>query len=147
MLAGRTAIDFVGAGSAFGTAGEAALLVREAARVPTAAHDTLHFLHGPMEPLDGDTGLVVFGGGREVKLARDVAGFGCPTVLVTDREDVAEEPRLTVIRVPARGRGLAAAILQVLPVQLLVASLADAAGLTDRGFRYRQTDTKLAAAA
>jgi len=144
-LAGRVAIDFVGAGTALGTAGEASLLVREAVRIPTAAHDTLHFLHGPMEPLDAHTGLIVFGDGRECKLARDVAGFGCPTVLVTHRMDVGTEDNLTVIGVPATGNGLADAILHILPVQLMVADLADAAGLTGAGFRYRQTDTKLPA--
>jgi fructoselysine-6-P-deglycase FrlB-like protein len=145
-LAGKTAIDFVGTGTALGTAGEASLLVREAVRVPTASHDTLHFLHGPMEPLDARTGLVVFGDGRECMLARDVAGFGCPTVLITHRTDIEAERNLTVITVPATGNGLADAILHVLPVQLMVADLADAAGLTGVGFRYRQTDTKLPAA-
>lgn len=146
-LAGRVAIDFVGAGIALGTAGEASLLVREAVRVPTAAHDTLHFLHGPMEPLDARTGLVVFGDGRECKLAGDVAGFGCPTVLITHRADIATGGNLTVIAVPATGNGLADAILHILPVQLMVAHLADAAGLTGARFRYRQTDTKLPASA
>jgi glucosamine--fructose-6-phosphate aminotransferase (isomerizing) len=145
LLAGRVAIDFVGAGTTLGTAGEASLLVREAVRVPTAAHDTLHYLHGPMEPLDARMGLVVFGDGRECKLASDVAGFGCPTILITHRTDVAAEGNLTVIAVPATGNGLADAILHILPVQLMVASLADAAGLTGAGFRYRQTDTKLPA--
>ncbi len=144
-LAGRVAIDFVGAGTALGTAGEASLLVREAVRVPAAANDTLHFLHGPMEPLDGRTGLVVFGDGRECKLAYDVASFGCPTVLITHRTDVKAEGNLTVIAAPATGNGLADAILHILPVQLIVADLADAAGLTGAGFRYRQTDTKLPA--
>jgi len=141
-LAGKVAIDFVGAGAALGTAGEASLLVREAVRIPTASHDTLHFLHGPMEPLDVRTGLVVFGDGRECKLARDVAGFGCPSLLITHRTDIDAERNLTVITVPATGNGLADAILHILPVQLMVADLADAAGLTGVGFRYRQTDTK-----
>jgi glucosamine--fructose-6-phosphate aminotransferase (isomerizing) len=147
LLAGRVAIDFVGAGAALGTAGEASLLVREAVRVPAAAHDTLHYLHGPMEPLDAHTGLVVFGDGRECKLAGDVAGFGCPTILITHRTDVAAGGNLTVIIVPATGNGLADAILHILPAQLIVAGLADAAGLTGVGFRYRQTDTKLPASA
>jgi len=142
-LAGKLAIDFVGSGAALGTAGEASLLVREAVRAPTASHDTLHFLHGPMEPLDARTGLVVFGDGRECKLARDVAGFGCPTVLITHRTDIEADRNLTVIAVPVTSNGLADAILHILSVQLMVADLADAAGLTGVGFRYRQTDTKL----
>lgn len=142
LLAGRTAIDCVGAGAALGTAGEASLLLREAVRVPAAPHDTLYMLHGPMESLDARTGLIVFGDGREVKLAEDMAALGCPTVLVTARRDVAPAGTLAVIPVPAFGSPLADAVLQILPAQILVADMADAAGLTDVAFRYRQTDTK-----
>lgn len=144
LLSGRSAIDLVGAaGVGFATAGEAALLVREAARVPAAGFDTLNYLHGPMECLDGRTGLVILGAGREVKLAQDVAALGCPTLLITERSDVAATERLAVIAAPAFGHDLADAILQILPVHLLVAELADATGLTDVTFRYRQTDTKI----
>jgi hypothetical protein len=109
---------------------------------PASPYDTLYFLHGPMESLDAHTGLLVFGDGREVALAQDVAAFGCPTVLVTGRSDVASADRLAVITVPRTGHAGADAIIQILPAQLLVAELADAAGLTDVQFRYRQTDTK-----
>jgi len=53
LLGGRSAIDCVGASAAFGTAGEASLLLREAVRIPASPYDTLYFLHGPMESLVG----------------------------------------------------------------------------------------------
>ena len=84
LLADRTAIDLVGAGAAFATAGEGAMLIREAVRIPAAGWDTLNYLHGPMESQDARTGLIAFGDGREVKIAEDVAGFGCPSVLITN---------------------------------------------------------------
>ncbi len=121
--------------------GYAALLIREAVRVAAQGWDTLNFLHGPMEPNDPRSGVILFGDGREVTLAQDLAGFGIPSVLVTARQDLADANNLVVIPVP--GTGLPGAILQAIPAQLLIADLAEAAGLPVCNFRYRQTDTKL----
>lgn len=143
LLRGKTSIDCVGAGSARGTAGYIALLIREAARMAAQNWDTLNFLHGPMEPNDGNTGVILFGDGREVQLARDLAGFGIPTVLITSRTDIADAGNLVVIAVPAFAPGLGDAILQAVPAQLLIARLSEDAGLPVCDFRYRQTDTKI----
>jgi glucosamine--fructose-6-phosphate aminotransferase (isomerizing) len=142
LLAGKAALDCVGSHAAYGTAGYASLLLREAVRVPAQSWDTLNFLHGPMEPNDVRTGVIVFGDGREVQLAQDLADFGIATVLVTHGA-VAERPNLTAIVTPGVGNSLADAILQAVPTQWLVADLADAAGLPQCIFRYRQKDTKL----
>jgi len=143
---GRRAIDCVGAGAALGTADEVTLLIREAARIPTSAWETRHYLHGPMEPMDAATGVVIFGDGREIDIARQLEEIGCPALLVTTKGDVAEGPLLTVMSVPARESAVAQGILDILPAQLLAAELSDAAGLTDTKFRYPQTDTKIKAA-
>ncbi|TPJ98552.1 SIS domain-containing protein [Mesorhizobium sp. B2-5-9] len=143
LLQGRTSIDIVGAGVSFANAGEAAMLIREAVRVPASGWDTLNYLHGPMESQDTATGLIAIGDGREVKIAQDVAGFGCPSVLVTRRMDVVSADRLVVISIPALGNTIADAILEIVAIQLVVGDMQDAAGLTDIVFRYRQTDTKL----
>jgi fructoselysine-6-P-deglycase FrlB-like protein len=143
MLAARSSIDLVGAGAGFATAGEAAMLIREAVRVPAAGWDTLNYLHGPMESQDAGTGLMAFGTGREVQIARDVAAFGCPSVLITGRPDVPPGDKLTVIAVPAFGNAIADAIIEIVAAQLVVGEMQDAAGLTNITFRYRQTDTKL----
>lgn len=142
LLAGKKSIDCVGAGVALGTAGYAALLIREAARVAAQDWDTLNFLHGPMEPNDKDSGVLLFGNGREVKLAQDLAGFGIPSVLVTARKDVADADNLVVIHVASFSEGIGDAILQALPAQLFIATLSEDAGLPVCEFRYRQTDTK-----
>jgi len=142
LLAGKRALDCVGANVAYGTAGYAALLLREAVRVPAQNWDTLNFLHGPMEPNDTGTGVIIYGDGREVQLAEDLAGFGIATVLITS-SDVTERDNLVVIRIPGTSNGLATAILASLPTQLIIADLAEAAGLPVCIFRYRQTDTKL----
>jgi glucosamine--fructose-6-phosphate aminotransferase (isomerizing) len=145
-FAGRRAIDCVGAGASLGTADGASLLIREAARIPAGPSETRHYLHGPMESMDAATGVVLFGSGREIEIARQLQEIGCPVLLVTTRIDIAEGSLLTVITVPEQKNGIAQGILDILPAQLLAAELSDAAGLTDTKFRYPQTDTKIKAA-
>lgn len=140
-----SSIDLVGAGAGFATAGEGAMLIREAVRIPAAGWDTLNYLHGPMESQDSRTGVIAFGNGREVKVAEDMAGFGCPSVLITNRSDIAEKQNVTVITVPGLDNPVADAIIQIVALQMVVGDMQDAAGLTDITFRYRQTDTKLKA--
>lgn len=142
-LQGCGSIDLVGAGAGFATAGEGAMLIREAVRIPAAGWDTLNYLHGPMESQDSRTGVIAFGNGREVKIAEDMTGFGCPSVLITNRRDIPRHPKLTVITVPAFDNPVADAIVQIVALQMIVGDMQDAAGLTDITFRYRQTDTKL----
>jgi glutamine---fructose-6-phosphate transaminase (isomerizing) len=144
-FADRRAIDCVGAGPALGTADEASLLIREAARIPASPAETRHYLHGPMESADADAGVVIFGKGREIEIARQLQAIGCPVLLVTTRADVAEGPLLTVVSVPAHEDVIAQGILDILTAQLLAAELSDAAELTDTKFRYPQTDTKIKA--
>lgn len=142
-LARRASIDLVGAGAGYATAGEAAMLIREAVRVPAAGWDTLNYLHGPMESQDAGTGLMAFGAGREVQIARDVAAFGCPSVLITSRTDMRAGENLTVVSVPGWGNAIADAVIEIVAAQQIVAEMQDAASLTNITFRYRQTDTKL----
>jgi glucosamine--fructose-6-phosphate aminotransferase (isomerizing) len=145
-FADRCAIDCLGAGSSLGTADEASLLIREAARIPAGPSETRHYLHGPMEAMDAASGVVIFGDGREVEMARQLQDIGCPALLVTTRTDVAEGGLLTVMTVPAQESRIAQGILDILTAQLLAAELSDAAGLTDTKFRYPQSDTKIKAA-
>ena len=78
-----SSIDFVGSGASRASVAEAALLFRESTRTSTAAYDTYQYLHGPMECLTPGHAVVLFGDGREVELARYLAGAGIPTLLVT----------------------------------------------------------------
>ena len=143
LFASRRAIDCVGAGASLGTADGASLLIRGAARLPAAAYDTRHYLHGPMEAMDGTTGVVIFGAGREVALARHLEEIGCPALLVTTDASVADGRLLTVVHVPAMAGLVAQGIVDILTAQLLAAELSDAAGLTDVKFRYKMSDTKV----
>ncbi|WAP68518.1 SIS domain-containing protein [Jiella pelagia] len=143
LFADRRAIDCVGAGAALGTADEASLLIREASRIPAAAYDTRHYLHGPMESMDETTGVIIFGNGREVELAHQLDAIGCPALLITSETGIADGKTLTVLTIPQSEDRVLQAIYDIFAPQLLAATLSDAAGLTDTKFRYKQSDTKI----
>nr|WP_240942800.1 SIS domain-containing protein [Planosporangium thailandense] len=134
-------VDVVASSAASATAGEGALILREAARLRTAGHETRNYLHGPMEPLDSDIACLVVGDGREVRLARDVARLGCPALLLTT-EAVDDAATAVVCRLPRAHSPLAQNVLDILPIQLLAWSVAQRRGLPVDGFRYHQDDTK-----
>ena len=135
-------VDVVASGTSGASAGEGALLLRESARLLTATHETRNYLHGPMEPLGPEVACLVIGDGREVRLARDTAALGCPTLLLTTRDDVEDADGLTVLRLPRAASALGQAVLQMLPLQQLGWAVAEERGLTVDGFRHQQDDTK-----
>jgi fructoselysine-6-P-deglycase FrlB-like protein len=136
-------VDVIASGTSGTTAGEGALMLRESARLHTASHETHNYLHGPMEPLDEHTACLVIGDDREPRLARDAAGFGAPTTLITTRADIEPVPGLTVLRLPDAGSPLAQAVLEILPIQRLAWSIATGRGLAVNGFRHQPDDTKV----
>ncbi|HWK28488.1 MAG TPA: SIS domain-containing protein [Solirubrobacter sp.] len=123
-------LDAAGAGPAAGTAGEAALLAREALLLPAASYETRQYLHGPVESVAGGFGAILFGAERELRLARELAGYGATVATVGPGGD------LPVVPDP---------ILQILPVQLLVAAVAERRGLNVDALAREQDDTKVAA--
>jgi fructoselysine-6-P-deglycase FrlB-like protein len=143
VLAEARIVDVVASGASLTTACEGALLLRESARLLTASHETFNYLHGPMEPLDAQTACIIFGDGREVRLAQDTSELGCPTLLVTTSTGIAASRTLTVLTLPRAASPLAQAVLQIMPVQQLAWAVASARGLPVDGFRYHQDDTKL----
>ncbi len=140
---GVSVIDVVGSGIRAASVGAAALLIREAVHLPTAGYTTREYLHGPLEAAGEGRAALVFGTGRELQLAADLAGWGARVVLVTAAEPPSH-PDLRVVRVPAPG-GLADAVLDILPVQLTVARLAERRGITI-DLHHMPDDTKVGAA-
>jgi glucosamine 6-phosphate synthetase-like amidotransferase/phosphosugar isomerase protein len=133
----------VASGTSSATSGEGALMLREAARLHTAGQETYNYLHGPMEPLDAQTACIVVGDGRELRLARETSELGCPTLLVTSRDDVSSAGALHVLRLPVAPSPMARAVLEILPIQQLAWAVARRRGLAVDGFRYHQDDIKL----
>ena len=133
-------IDVIGSGTSTATAGEGALVLREAARAHTATHGPPRLPDGPMESLDLQTACIVVGDGREVRLASEVSSLGCRT-LITSRADVHPTDHLAVVSLPPTASPLARADSRSCPCNPGRA-LADARGFRIDGFRYEQDDIK-----
>lgn len=143
-LDGASSVDVVGSGMRVASAGAAALLLREAAHLPAAGFATHEYLHGPLETAGPGRAVLLFGAGREVSLAADLAGYGARVVLVTDATaDLPEHPRVDVVRRPAVA-GLGGCVLDIMPVQLAAHALAERAG-RPIALRHMPADTKLPA--
>lgn len=88
-LAGRLTsvanVDAVGAAGAVASAGETALLAREALRLAASAEETRQYLHGPLEAVDESFGCILFGAERELQLASSLASFGATVCTVGER--------------------------------------------------------------
>ncbi|MFI8105783.1 SIS domain-containing protein [Streptomyces sp. NPDC086023] len=140
--AGCVAADVVAAGASRASAEEGALLLREVVRMPSAASATRNYLHGAMESA-GNTLHVIVGSGRELALARSLAGAGHTTLLVTTAGADAEVsvPDLSVIRLPACAEA-ARVVLETVVLQELVAQLSEERGVPVDSFVFANDDTK-----
>jgi fructoselysine-6-P-deglycase FrlB-like protein len=134
--------DFVGAGPSVGSAEAAALLFREAARVPATGMGTRQYLHGSMESA-GDTVHVLFGDARETEVAATLAEAGHQAILVTS-QDVASGRNLATVRLPARPPAQRV-ILEALVMQILVAAVAEQRAIEIEEFVFHNSDTKVPA--
>jgi glucosamine--fructose-6-phosphate aminotransferase (isomerizing) len=135
------ALDAIGGGAAAASAGETALLAREALRLPATAMETRQYLHGPLEAVDSGFGCVVFGGEREHELASQLVSFGAAVALISDRAAAGSSGPATIQLPPVPE--LAAPILQILPVQLLIHRVAQTRGITIGELHRQQHDTKV----
>jgi glucosamine--fructose-6-phosphate aminotransferase (isomerizing) len=133
------ALDAVGGGSAHASAGETALLGREALRLPSTGMETREYLHGPLEAVEANFGCVVFGAERERDLAEQLVSFGARVALVGA---IGAPDGANGIELPDVG-DLAAPILQILPIQLLVEYVGRLRGLEIGTLRRQQPDTKI----
>jgi glucosamine--fructose-6-phosphate aminotransferase (isomerizing) len=145
VFARVSSLDAVGGGAGLASAGETALLAREALRIPATGMETREYLHGPLEAVAPGFGAVVFGGRRERELAGALASYGATTALIGDEVDSPHPVAggATVLALPAVP-AVAAPILQILPAQLLVDRVAALRGLTIGELLRHQDDTKIA---
>jgi glutamine---fructose-6-phosphate transaminase (isomerizing) len=140
QLVAAGTLDVVAATPALASAGETALLGREALHLPAAHEETRQYLHGPLESVRDRFFCVLFGAQRELELAASLAGYGAAVCLITDGDGPAPFGAHT-IRIAKVGE-LAAPILQIVPVQLAVAKAAETLGLPVRELTRQQPDTK-----
>lgn len=133
-----SSVECVGAGTSYGSAGETALLVREAGRLPSACFQTDQYLHGPAEALPGQACAVVFGGGRADELVRMMVGSGVP-VLHISTAPIAGSVAITL----PTASPLVTSIREVVAGQVLAGRLGDRGGHEIGTFRHTFAGTKL----
>jgi glucosamine--fructose-6-phosphate aminotransferase (isomerizing) len=133
--------DVVASAPSAGTAEEGALLLREVARIAATGMSTRQYLHGSMESAGGGV-HVVFGDRREIGLARTLVESGHRVVLVT-RQDVDDQDRLRVLRLPERPAAQRA-ILEASVLQALSGGVARARGIPIEEFVFHADDIKVA---
>jgi glutamine---fructose-6-phosphate transaminase (isomerizing) len=138
ILAGVSTVDVVGTGRHAGCAGAAALLLREAVRLPATAYTAREYLHGPVEAAGPGRAVLVFHDGR---LLPPLLDHGARAVLLTNF--VGEYTGGEIVRMPA-WQGLAGCVIEAIAVQLLAYGLAERKGITI-DLRHVPDDTKLAA--
>jgi glucosamine--fructose-6-phosphate aminotransferase (isomerizing) len=143
LFDGVTSADFIGAGPSVGSAEAAALLFREAVRLPSAGMGTRQYLHGSMESA-GDSVHVLFGGTREAEVAGTLAEAGHRAILITSDSRVSAGPSVAVARLP-RTPEAQQAVLEVLTMQILVAAVAERRGVDIEDFVFHNSDTKVPA--
>lgn len=132
------AVDCVGAGASYAAAGETALLLREAARTPSAGHQTDQYLHGPAEALPGDLAAIVFGGDRADELVARMVTLGTPVIHVS----AAPVAGTLGLRTPAASP-VVTGVLEVVVGQVLAGRLGDRRGHELGTFQHEFAGTKL----
>jgi glutamine---fructose-6-phosphate transaminase (isomerizing) len=143
QLAAAATLDVIASSPSLASAGETALLGREALHLPAAHEETRQYLHGPLESVGAGFCCLLFGAERELELAAALAGYGAAACAITDLDGPAPFGVHTIRISPVPE--LAAPILQILPVQLAVAKAAETLGLPVRELTRQQPDTKIAA--
>jgi fructoselysine-6-P-deglycase FrlB-like protein len=142
LFASATSVDFVGDGPAVGSAEASALLFREVARIPATGMSTRQYLHGSMESAGRGTVHVLFGGERELAIARTLGYAGQPAILVTS-DDIDDADRVHLVRVPALPPAQRA-ILEILVTQILVEAVARLRRVNIEEFVFHNADIKVA---
>ena len=131
-----TRLFVVGRGVSLAAAWTGALVIKEAAKVPVEGTNAAQFRHGPLELADARLTVLLLPGGdatrpRMRRLAEDLCGYGAQAIwLGADAPSAAQS-----LAAPA-GQGIAQAIAEIVPLQLLSVSLAQLTGVDPGVFRH-----------
>jgi glucosamine--fructose-6-phosphate aminotransferase (isomerizing) len=126
----------LGRGASLGSVNEGALLFHESARQPAIPMSCAHFRHGPVEVVSPEFRAIVFTTQLEtqeldVRLAEDLRGMGGQVRLIGRPGSLAlcHWP-------PDFPSGHLAAILEIIPVQIAAARLAEWRGIPAASFQF-----------
>jgi len=135
-LKSSTYLAIIGRGPALATANNAALMFKEGVRLPAEGYSGGQFRHGPREMIVPNIGAIVLTSpdttlGINQKLASDISDYGGQAVCIGH-----PTPGIPHIPLPELEDMFLHPMLEILPVQLLVAQLADHRKLTPGEFRW-----------
>jgi glutamine---fructose-6-phosphate transaminase (isomerizing) len=130
-------LTLLGRGPAIASAMNGALILKEAAHRDAAGLSGGQFRHGPMEAVSPELGVILFANsGRtaeiNLRLAADIRDRGGRVVVIGEPGEQAD---VVTLALPPVAEDLSP-LLEIIPVQLLAAQLAEAAGLVPGEFRW-----------
>ncbi len=130
-------VGIIGRGPALATAKNGALILKEGVRLPAEGYSGGQFRHGPREMVSANIGLVVLttpGSTLDLhlRLASDIVEYGGQLVCLGQ----SGVPGSVTLSLPAVEAASLYPILEILPIQLLAAQLADSKGITPGKFRW-----------
>lgn len=135
-LSSSTYIAIIGRGPALGTAKNGALILKEGVRLPAEGYSGGQFRHGPREMVSAEIGVLVLTSpdltlALNQRLASDIIEYGGVVVCIG-------RPTTESIHIPLPTVKDASLhpILEILPIQLLAAQLAENKGITPGEFRW-----------
>lgn len=137
QLHGVESLTLLGRGPAIASAMNGALILKEAARLHAVGLSGGQFRHGPMEAVSPALGVVLFAHqGRTTaisqRLAADISDRGGRVICIGEPTG---QPGITDLVTPGVDEFLAP-LLEIMPVQLLAARLAEKAGIVPGEFRW-----------
>ena len=136
-------IQIIARGPAFSTASQAALMFKEAVRIPATGNLGGEFRHGPMEMVSEGFKAIVFAGigktlVQSIKMAEDITKFGGKVLLITNKQLESSNRNMVVYYVDEPNEYLFS-IQSIIPLQLFIDSYTKAkgfeAGSFSRGFK------------
>jgi len=130
-------LTLLGRGPALASAMNGALILKEAARLHAAGLSGGQFRHGPMEAVSPALGVILFAHqGRTTaisqRLAADISDRGGQVICIGEPTG---QPGILDLGIPEVDEFLAP-LLEIVPVQLLAARLAEKAGIVPGEFRW-----------
>jgi len=125
-------LQFIGRGPSYATALQSELMLKEAAKIPSAGTLGGEFRHGPMEMVGPEFKAVLFAAdgktySQSVRMAADIAKYQGKAIVIANRDPQLAGPGIRTITIPQADEYLFS-IRSIIPVQLLTNYLAVAAG-------------------
>lgn len=131
-------LQFIGRGPSYASALQSELMCKEAVKLPAAGTLGGEFRHGPMEMVKPGFKAVLFAADgktydQSIKMAADIVKYNGKVLVITNKKPELDSPNTNVIVLNQPNEFLFA-IMNIIPMQLLVNELALSKGLVPGDF-------------